>query len=491
MKASARQMTRRDLLGMMGIGAAAAGLPRRCRAGEAKSPAAGRPNIILLMADDCSARELGCYGHPTHKTPNLDGLARTGVMFRTCWCTPICSPTRAEIMTGRYGFRTRWYHNNMKPAANEPNGDLSRSNLIFAQLLKKAGYATAIAGKWQLRGSYAAYGFDEHCMWHRVKGKFDGPVEGPEASLPGRAARYWHPAIQKNNQHLPTTAKDYGPDIFTEFVNDFARRHKDRPFCIYYPMCLTHKSWDFELKKGTYVPAPQLDARGRKTGRRTRDTLQSNVEYADHLVGRIIRNLADLGLRGSTVFLFTCDNGTVGYGKSNVWQERGPRVPMIVNAPGIVKALGPVDALIDFSDILPTLCDLAGARLPEGYVLDGKSFAPVLRGERTTTREWIFSYLADKRILRDKRWLLDGHGRLYDCGARRDEKGYRDVTDSNDPEVLAARKRFEKILAALPAPAPDDPLLRKYRQSRQRKRGTRRPKQPRPGKKADRLAPKA
>jgi arylsulfatase A-like enzyme len=130
---------------------------------------------------------------------------------------------------------------------------------------------------------------------------------------------------------------------------------------------------------------------------------------------------------------------------------------MIVNCPGVVKPLGNSGELVDLSDILPTLADLAGAKLPARQIIDGRSFAPLLRGEKGPTREWIYSYLGGRQILRTKRWLLEdngpGHpGRFFDCGDSRDGTGYRDVTDSTDPEVLAARKRFKKILADKPLP---------------------------------------
>jgi len=463
---SKRGLTRRGFIRMLAAGAAAArALPQFALAqAEAENP----PNLIVIMVDDCSAREFGCYGHPAHKTPNLDHLAETGVMFKTCWATPICSPTRAEIMTGRYGFRTKWYHNDMK--VPEP---LTRRSKIFSQILKDRGYATAIAGKWQLIGTQAEYGFDEHCMWRYIKGKHDAPTEPPEGTLPGRPARYWHPAVVRNNEPVQTGPDDYGPDIFVDFINDFVERHKDGPFLVYYPMCLTHKSWDFDRRVSGYLPTPALDDRGRRTGGRSEPTLQANVEYTDYLVGRIVKNLDRLGIRDRTVLMFTCDNGTAGYGKARVEYERGPLVPMIVNCPGIVKPIGPCDELVDLSDVLPTLADLAGANLPDDYAIDGHSFAPILRGETGKGREWIFCHYADKRMLRDKRWLLDGNGRFYDCGNDRSGDGYKDVTDSTDPDVVAARQRFEKILANLPAPAPDDPLVLKYREKKARKKAWR------------------
>jgi arylsulfatase A-like enzyme len=412
-----------------------------------------------MMADDCSAKEFSCYGNTEHSTPNVDKLAQTGVMFKTCWCTPVCSPTRAEIMTGRYGFRTGWYHNKVKPKKGEKGYVLSDDHLIFAQPLKKAGYATAICGKWQLAGTREEHGFDEWCMWEATEA-FDGPVEGkpPKGRLPGRAARYWHPAIVRNGVQLDTSDNDYGPNIFTDFALDFAERHKDEPFLVYYPMVLPHLTWDFDANPQVlgWVAPPELDEKGRWTSRKSEPTLKANVEYIDHLVGRIAKQLEKLGLRDNTIIMLTADNGTAGYGKNQLPQEKGPRVTMVVNCPGIVKPIGASDALVDFTDIMATLVDLSGASLPDGYVADGRSFAPILRGEKKHVREWIFTYLRDKRFLRDTRWLLDGEGVFWDTHGSRDEglfgtAPYTDVTNSTDPEVVAAKKRFEKILEDLPA----------------------------------------
>jgi len=156
------------------------------------------------------------------------------------------------------------------------------------------------------------------------------------------------------------------------------------------------------------------------------------------------------------VILFTGDNGTRGAGKGQP-TELGARVPMIVNGPTLVKPIGLSDALVDTSDVMPTLVELAGTSLPEDHPIDGHSFAPILRGEKQDVREWVFSYLADKRVLRTKRYLLERNspedfGTRYDCGDSRDGTGYTDVTSSDAPEVEAIRKRFCEILATKPVP---------------------------------------
>jgi arylsulfatase A len=354
-------------------------------------------------------------------------------------------------MTGRYGFRTGWYHNKLK--VEEP---LTRKNLTIGQVMKKTGYATAIAGKWKLLGEINKYGFDEHCMWKDYEG-FKGPVEnaeviGTSVGVPGRAARYWYPAVIKNGKPVSTGPSDYGPNIFVDFILDFINRSEKKPFFVYYPMCLPHCSWDFENNKHGYLPVPQVDEKGRPTSKKISGTLKSNVEYVDYLIGRIVNHLDQVGIRNNTIVMFTCDNGTLGYGKARIGFERGQKVPMIVNCPGLVKPLGSRDELVDFSDVLPTVLELAQDKLPSGYIIDGHSFADLLFGRPFKGRDYIFSCYAVHRMLRDKRWLLDGNGRFYDCADSHNEVDYVDVTDSNDPEVVLARQRFENILSKLPEP---------------------------------------
>jgi len=212
-----------------------------------------------------------------------------------------------------------------------------------------------------------------------------------------------------------------------------------------------------------------VDAAGRKTGRRTPEGLKYSIEYIDHLVGRIVAALDCLGLRENTVLLFTGDNASMRFGKATA-TELGCLVPMICNGPGWVKPQSKSDALVDLSDILPTLADLAGVPLPQDEQFDGRSFAPVLRGEKSDVRDWAFSYLADKRLLRDKRWFHDADGRFFDCGDNRSGQGYTDVTDSKVPEVVAAEKRFEAILKSLPGPDPeaDASIIERYREQWER-----------------------
>ncbi|MEW6356930.1 MAG: sulfatase-like hydrolase/transferase [Planctomycetota bacterium] len=439
-------LTRRRFLGMTGASAAVLGLGRVLDAqGNGKRP----PNVIVMMADDLGAKELGCYGNTKHLTPNLDGLAKGGVQFRTCWATPICSPTRVLIMTGRYGFRTGFWNLIGRPGSPRPDMpeyDIGVSQITFADVLKTRGYTTALAGKWQLSGKFPTFtqdcGFEEYCIWAYANYLPEGTTHQGAFEAKNKPSRYWHPCIIRNAEVLQTKPDDWGPDIYTDFVIDFIKRHKDGPFFVYYPMCLTH---------GPFYPTPDTLKPGEDKMRHSKDNFKANVEYMDKLVGRIVKALDEMGLRENTIVFFTGDNGTGGEGKGQA-TELGARVPMIVNCPGTVTGGVVSDELVDLSDVLPTVADFGGADLPKDREIDGHSFAPFLRGEPFKGREWIFSYIGDKRIIRDKRWLLEGDGKFFDCGDCRDGTSYKDVTASTEPEVLAAKERLEEILADKPAP---------------------------------------
>jgi arylsulfatase A len=419
---------------------------------EASAADASRPNIILILADDLGAKELSCYGNKQHRTPNLDRMAAEGVRFETFFAMPLCTPTRLALMTGQYGFHNGYLgmaNQAFIPPANSPRRDIG-THFTHADLLKSRGYATAQAGKWQLSGKIPALiretGFDEYRMWAYDHNLPPGVAHPAHEGGPGtNASRYWHPSIVEDGKYLPTKPDDFGPDLFNDFVIDFARRHKDGPFFIYYTSVLTHtprvKTPDFETGVGL-----------RPAG------LKSNLEYLDHLMGKLFAALKEDGLDDNTLVIFVGDNGTGGDGKGTT-TELGARVPCIVRGPGVRREVV-TRALGDLTDILPTLAEFSGARLPTDRPFDGQSLAPVLRGATDKGRDWIYSHLDDGRVLRDSRWLLEielgtKKERFYDCGDRRDGvASYKDVTNSRDPEVLAARERFAAILASLPEPKP-------------------------------------
>ena len=421
---------------------------------SAKAPAVRPMNFVVILADDLGAPELGCYGNTAHATPNLDRLASEGMRFETAWATPLCTPTRVMLMTGQFASRTGWYNligRQYSPQPGTPLYDLN-ARTTFADVLKSRGYATALAGKWQLPGEgdnlVTGCGFDEYLIWAYKENLPPGTnyTSGWQNEKRQVTSRYWHPSLVSNGKYIPTKPDEYGPDKFCDFLVDFAARHKDKPFVAYWPMVLTHSPHD---------PTPDPKNPGRKTAR----GLKSNVEYMDHLVGRLLRALDEQGLRENTLVLFTGDNGTEGAGKSTK-TEMGVRVPLIVRAPGLVAPGTVSRELASLADVLPTLAELAGAAVPAVHPLDGKSLVPTLRDPSAEHREIVFSYVQDQELARNARWLLEGNGELYDCGASRAGTGYRQVPrSSDDPEAAAARQRLQAVLDATPGPRPDQQLL--------------------------------
>lgn len=381
-------------------------------------------------------------------------MAAEGLRLDTFYSTPLCTPTRVCLMTGQYGFHNGYLgmHNQAYiPAPDAPQRKIS-NHFTIGKLMKSAGYATALAGKWQLSGEIPTLihecGFDEYRMWaykHNLpKGvEHTGRWEGAKGK---KTARFWHPSIVENGKYLPTKASDYGPDLFLAFMVDFIRRHKDKPFFVYHPSVLTHSPFE-------ETPDPDHPDLRRPEG------FKSNLEYLDHLMGRLRRSLDEMELSRNTLVIFVGDNGTGRRGKGQV-NELGARVPFIVWGP---KWLCPrkdaAGALADLTDIMPTLAELAQVVLPKDKVLDGKSMIPLLRGETSRHREWIYSYLDAGRILRNDRWLLeiprkDKPERFYDCGQCRDGSSYKRINPAENPEAREARDHFAQILAGMPEPKP-------------------------------------
>jgi len=419
-----------------------------------------QPNIILIMSDDVSCDLYGCYGNNKVNTPNLDRMAREGVMFRTCWASALCAPTRAMIMTGRYGNRTGCYHNNLQMPQKDGSNDLLKFHHSFGKLLKQAGYATAIAGKWHCSSSRPESpegGFDEYCLWEGVREiedlpgrpEFTGAWE--DRTNQTTTSRYWHPGIIKNHRLLKTKPSDFGPDIFTDFICDFIERKKDQPFLVYYPMVAPHGTREGH----TTTPLRGMVAEmARADSTETRERFEALNEYIDVLVGRIQKKVKDLGLADRTIVFYCSDNGTAVTAKSRA-VERGCRVPMVISGAEIKKR-GATDEITDLSDILPTLVDFAGAKIGAGYEVDGKSLRPFLVGKTDTHREWIYSVIGTSQLVRTKRYLLEAvnpilglpRGRQYDCGRSRDGRGYKRITESTLPPKI--HKIFDEVLRRYP-----------------------------------------
>ncbi len=446
-----------------------AGLAAFLLASMAWAAPARQPNFVVILADDVSPEVYGCYGSQESETPNLDRLAREGVMFRTAWACALCLPARAEIMTGCYATRTGVWSNGFAIPHESDSPRLFEHFPSFARLLKDAGYATAIAGKWHLGSAEPPYspavGFDEHSLWAGERElselpdqqRADVAMENEETP-----SRYWQPSIVQNGEIHPSRPDEFGPTVNADFLCGFMERSvkAGKPFLAYFPSAAVH---------GARNGMPTTPLYG-KPGDNGSDNRQENArrfralnDYLDVLVGKLEQKTRELGVYENTVFIFTSDNGTAVVAKSR-GTERGCRVPFIAWG-GPVKQRGPTDEITDLSDILPTLVDFAGAKLPHGGKVDGKSLKPFLTGATDTHREYILSCIGTTRLVRTKTHLLEvvdailgvPRGRLYFCGDSRDGKGYQRVDD--EPQHAAVRKCFDEILAQHPGLTADHPYF--------------------------------
>jgi arylsulfatase A-like enzyme len=419
-----------------------------------------KPNIVFIMVDDLGPEWISSYGGEGIETPNVDELARRGMSFENAYSMPQCTPTRATLLTGQYPFRHGWVNHWDVPRWGAGCHFDPKHNVTFARQLEKVGYKTAVAGKWQINdfrvqpNVLREHGFQEWSMW-----------TGFESLNPASAERYWNPYVFSNLHASRTYQNRFGPDVFNEFVLGFLERHRNEPMLVYYPMALTHTP---------LVATPHEPFAESKYGRH-----KAMVRYTDYLVGRVMKQLEDLGLWDQTYVFFTTDNGTaqsidgrlngraVPGGKAKL-TENGPRQPFIVSGPGIAAGVR-TEALTDFSDLMPTFAELSGAELPEGVAIDGKSIAGVLRGDdRQGSREWMLAMgygparLDEKgvrpakdfadRVVRDERYklhVLDGQpARLHDLQNDPDETV--NLIASDEPAHLAAKRKLTAVLESFP-----------------------------------------
>jgi arylsulfatase A-like enzyme len=421
-----------------------------------------RPNILFILVDDLGKEWVSAYGAEDIETPNIDRLAATGMKFDNAYVMPQCTPTRLSFMTGQYPFRHGWVnHWDVPRWGGGCSYDWNR-NPSLARVVKDAGYATAVAGKWQVNdfrvqpNAMVDIGFDEYCMW-----------TGGEGGNPPSDERFWNPYLHtKQGSRIHEGA--YGPDVFTDFLLDFIETNKDQPFFAYFPMALTHTP---------FVTTPDdLEASTNL------EKHKAMVRYTDKILGRFMEKLESLGIRDDTIIIWTTDNGTTGLitgtqdgrrvqGEKSNTVEPGLCVPFIVSAPGLVPEGVTADGLTDITDMLPTFADLAGGSLQPGYEYDGVSIADYILGESDDTpREWILGmggkneakltddgvenrYVFRDRVLREKRFKLYVSTerkpvKLVDVLKDPEEKN--NLIISENPEALTALGRLSAIIPTFP-----------------------------------------
>lgn len=385
-----------------------------------------KPNIIYILADDLGIDGLSCYGADLYKTPVIDKLAKDGIRYTNAYTAPLCGPSRALILTGRYAFRTGAVNQDM-------TGEMSPSiETMMPKILKQAGYTSAMIGKWgQLPLGPAEFGFDDYL-------RFFG--SGVYISTDEKKQKY-----VLNGQESILKDKEYMPDLMHTHVEEFLSKHTKDPFYLYYSLVHVH---------GEIIATPDT-----KPGTTEfKDLYIDNINYMDKLVGKLLKTLDSLKLRDNTLIVFMGDNGTAGQaaaigtvngkkiiGKKGTMQEGGSLVPFIANWPSTIKKGSVSKDLIDATDLIPTFAEIAGAPLPTNNVLDGKSFAYQLKGAKGIARDWIFTELGNDWYVRTSNWKLNRAGQLFDMRNAPFEEKEVAIDDSNKAE----KDKLQNVLDGL------------------------------------------
>ena len=385
-----------------------------------------KPNIIFVLADDLGIDGVTSYGADLYKTPVIDKLAKQGIRFTNAYTAPLCGPSRAMILTGRYAFRTG--------AVNQDQtGEFTpQAETMMPKILKPAGYTTSMIGKWgQLPLGPAEFGFDDYL-------RFFG--SGVYVSTDTKKEKY-----VLNGKDLVLQDNEYMPELMHNHMVEFLSNHKKDPFYLYYSLVHVH---------GEIRPTPDT-----KPGTTDfKDLYTDNISYMDKLVGKLLHTLDSLKLRDNTLIVFFGDNGTAGQaaaigtvngkkiiGKKGTMQEGGSLVPLIVNWPGVINKGSISKSLIDASDFIPTFAEIAGATLPKDVKLDGTSFAYELKGGKGVPRNWIFTELGNDWYVREANWKLNRAGELFDMSNAPFEEKLMTIDD----KTKAIKDRLQAVLDSL------------------------------------------
>lgn len=384
------------------------------------------PGIVVILTDDQGWGDLSCHGNTNLATPNIDSLAHDGAAFEYFYVCPVCAPTRAEFLTGRY------YHKTGVSGVSRGEGRLNADETTIGNVFDNAGYAVGCFGKWHngtqpplhpnFRGFDEFYGFTS-----------------------GHWGHYFSPPLDHNGRRV--RGNGYVADDFTDHAIRFIERNKDKPFFCYLPFNTPHSPMmvsDRFYKKFDGVN-PKMKHRDpkREDIMMTRAAL-AMCENIDWNVGRLLKKLNDLNLADDTIVVFFCDNGPNSYrwngglkGRKGSVDEGGVRSPCFIRWPGRIAAGKKVPQIAAGIDLLPTLSDLAGVRMRLKKPLDGASLVPLLTGEIISWPDRVLFSTKQKQgqvSVRNQRFRLDPTGQLFDI--KSDPGQSRNVAEQF-PEIAA------------------------------------------------------
>lgn len=394
------------------------------------------PNVVLVLTDDQGYGDLGCHGNPVIKTPNLDRLYKESLRLTDYHVDPTCSPTRAALMTGRYSCRTGVWHTIMGRSI------LRRDETTMAEFFRRAGYRTAIFGKWHLGDNHPYHpwnrGFEE-CLIH-----FGGGIgQGPDYW----GNTYFSPTLNHNGQW--EKQEGYCTDIFFRKAMEYITTHRAEPFFVYLPTNAPHGPLQVEDRYAEpYRQAGLPDNLARFYG------MITNI---DENIGRLMELLRTLNLESRTILIFMTDNGTAGSGfnagmrgKKGSQYDGGHRVPSFIRWPGHLPPDKDFSHLTAHIDILPTLLDLCGIPAPSEVKFDGMSLKPYLTESARRFPERTLFVQVNRidhpvpwrlsAVMTDEYRLVDGK-ELYQI---EDDPGQTKDLAATHPQIVAElRQRYE------------------------------------------------
>ncbi|KAL1637887.1 hypothetical protein SLS56_000444 [Neofusicoccum ribis] len=433
-----------------------------------------KPNILYIMADQMSAPLLKMHDpNSPIKTPHLDRLAETGVVFDSAYCNgPLCAPSRFVMVTGQLPHKIGAYDN-----ASHLNADVP----TFAHYLRREGYETTLAGKMHFIGPDQLHGFENRLTSDIYPGDFGWAVNWDK---PDERQEWFHnmSSVLQAGPCVRSNQLDYDEEVMyksTQYLYDHVRKgDKERPFCLtvslthpHDPYAITEDYWDRYEDVEIPMPAVQIKQEDQdphskrimkcidlwdnevpdEAVRRARRAYYGACSYVDDQVGRLIKTLKDCKLDKNTIVVFSGDHGDMlgerGLWYKMSWHEGSARVPLIINYPPRFTPRHVKDS-VSTMDLLPTLVDLAGGRMDTSLSIDGESLYPALCGHRTRD-EVIGEYMGEGSIspvmmIRRGQWkytcsLVDPP-QLFDL--EKDPQELHNVADSDDPEYKKAAAEF-------------------------------------------------
>lgn len=395
--------------------------------------AADRPNVVIILTDDQGWGDLSLNGNANLSTPNIDSLASQGAVFDRFFVSPVCSPTRAEVLTGRYHQRSGVY----STSAGGERMDLDEKTI--AQAFVTGGYVTGAFGKWHngMQGPYHpnARGFQEYYGF-----------------CSGHWGNYFSPVLEHNGEIVK--GKGFIIDDLTDHAMNFIETNREKPFFVYIPYNTPHSPMQVPDKYWQKFKDHPLPLRG--TGSNKRENLDHTraalamCENIDMNVGRLLKKLDELKLSDNTLVMYFSDNGPNGprwvggmRGTKGSTDEGGVRSPMIMRWPGTIQPGLKIPYITSATDLMPTLLEVCGLSAPSAHKLDGYSLLPLLKGQkpawenRMIMNSWKRSFSA-----RTQRFRIDSKGKLYDMI---DDPGQTKNVANKHPEVI---QEFKKAIDA-------------------------------------------